>query len=178
MTEGTLVCANHPDRPTLLRCNRCEKPICSKCAVLTPVGYRCRECVRGVRSGFDNVRPEDYAVAAVVAAAGTGVATYFLGFLSWWGLFAAPVVGGVLAEGVRRAVRHRRGTRLPSAAVAGGAAAALAVAALPFALSLPFITGGVAGAGAGTFLLAGIWPLIHGALIVSTMFYRLRGIQL
>ena len=36
----SLTCANHPDRETLLRCNKCGKPICISCAVRTPVGYR------------------------------------------------------------------------------------------------------------------------------------------
>ncbi|MQC24840.1 MAG: hypothetical protein DWG81_02705, partial [Chloroflexi bacterium] len=29
-------CANHPDRPTALRCNKCAKPICPGCALHTP----------------------------------------------------------------------------------------------------------------------------------------------
>jgi hypothetical protein len=177
VSQATLVCANHPNRETLLRCNRCEKPICSKCAVLTPVGYRCRECVRGVRAGFDNVEPWDYPLAALVSAAGAGVATWLLGFLSWWGLFAAPVAGGLMAEGVRLAVRRRRGQRLALAAAAGGAAGALMAAGLPLLAFLPLLA---AGAQAPLLSLAagGIWPLINGALLVSTLFYRLRGIQL
>ena len=35
-TEGpkweTLYCVNHPNTPTTLRCSRCEKPICLRCA--------------------------------------------------------------------------------------------------------------------------------------------------
>ncbi len=42
-TPQPMVCANHPNRETMLRCNRCEKPICIHCAVLTEVGYRCKE---------------------------------------------------------------------------------------------------------------------------------------
>ncbi len=34
--ETTLHCYLHPERETLLRCNNCERPICTKCAVLTP----------------------------------------------------------------------------------------------------------------------------------------------
>ena len=34
-------CANHPGVETSLRCNKCGKPICAKCAVRTPTGYRC-----------------------------------------------------------------------------------------------------------------------------------------
>ncbi|MGC9334733.1 MAG: B-box zinc finger protein, partial [Anaerolineae bacterium] len=49
---GVLYCANHPNVETLLRCNRCGKPICTRCAVSTPVGYRCRECVGQQQSSF------------------------------------------------------------------------------------------------------------------------------
>ena len=35
------VCANHSDRETGLRCNRCDKFICAECASKTPVGYSC-----------------------------------------------------------------------------------------------------------------------------------------
>ena len=49
----TLYCYVHPDRETGLRCNRCERPICADCAVLTPTGYRCKECVREQKKVFD-----------------------------------------------------------------------------------------------------------------------------
>src|SRR5690606_10430831 len=41
----TLYCTVHPTRATLLRCNRCGRPMCTDCAVQHPVGLRCRECV-------------------------------------------------------------------------------------------------------------------------------------
>ncbi|HYN88142.1 MAG TPA: tetratricopeptide repeat protein, partial [Ardenticatenaceae bacterium] len=44
-TEEMLHCSVHPDRETMLRCNRCGRPMCPECAVRTPVGLRCRECV-------------------------------------------------------------------------------------------------------------------------------------
>lgn len=42
--SGALTCAKHPKVETYLRCARCETPICDKCAVLTSVGYKCRDC--------------------------------------------------------------------------------------------------------------------------------------
>jgi hypothetical protein len=65
MIEKTeeLYCANHPQTPTSLRCNRCEKPICPKCAVKTPIGYRCKECVRGQQKIFDTAQWYDYPLA-------------------------------------------------------------------------------------------------------------------
>ena len=42
-------------------------PICSECAVLTPTGYRCKECVRGQQKVFDTARWIDYPLAIVIA---------------------------------------------------------------------------------------------------------------
>ncbi|MFN3650146.1 MAG: hypothetical protein ACK47B_11255 [Armatimonadota bacterium] len=39
-------CVRHPDRTTLVRCGRCEKPICIDCMVDSPVGKKCRDCAR------------------------------------------------------------------------------------------------------------------------------------
>ena len=33
-------CYLHPDRPALLRCSRCERPICADDAIEAPVGYQ------------------------------------------------------------------------------------------------------------------------------------------
>ena len=41
-----LFCARHPKTETLLRCGRCETPICPRCQIPTPVGMRCRTCAR------------------------------------------------------------------------------------------------------------------------------------
>lgn len=46
-------CARHPNVETALTCNRCGTPICPKCAVLTPVGYKCRDCAKPARTAGD-----------------------------------------------------------------------------------------------------------------------------
>jgi uncharacterized membrane protein YqgA involved in biofilm formation len=124
MTENvvttTLHCANHPDRETMLRCNKCNKPICYECAVLTEVGYRCRECVREQQSVYYNAGPLDPMIAMVIAGALGAVfgalAYAFLGILGFLGIIAAifigPAVGGVIAEAVRRGVSRRRSRNL------------------------------------------------------------------
>ncbi|MGA9192376.1 MAG: B-box zinc finger protein, partial [Anaerolineales bacterium] len=111
MAESALVCANHPDRETSLRCNKCGKLICSQCAVRTPVGYRCKECVRGQQKIFETAVGLDYAVAVILAAIGVAVAVGVLNFIGFWGLLVAPIAGGGLAEIIRWAVRRRRGRR-------------------------------------------------------------------
>jgi membrane associated rhomboid family serine protease len=42
-------CYLHPNRPALLRCSRCERPICAEDAIEAPVGYQCTECAKGAK---------------------------------------------------------------------------------------------------------------------------------
>jgi hypothetical protein len=112
----TLYCANHPDRETMLRCNRCEKPICYQCAILTPVGYRCKECVRQQQNVYYNAERFDLPIAAVIGfvlGAGVGALAYaFLNLIGWFSFliafFAGPAAGGLIAEAIRQGVRRRR----------------------------------------------------------------------
>ena len=178
MTEGAMVCANHPNRETTLRCNRCEKPICTRCAVHTPVGYRCRECVRGQQTVFETARPIDYSIAAVVSAVGVGLGTSVLSILSFWGLIVAPVAGGALAGIVRWAVRRRRSRRLALAAVVGGGIGLLPHLAVPAFLLIGAISNPRAVAVVGGAALSALWPVLISGLMISTLYARLRGIQL
>jgi hypothetical protein len=123
-----IYCANHPDRETLLRCNRCGKPICLKCAVLTDVGYRCKECIRGVQAGYFTAAPSDnvigFGTAAVVTAFASPIAGFIFAFVPFfWGVILAFMIGGgagsALAQIIRRAVGKRRGRYLRYFALAG-----------------------------------------------------------
>lgn len=50
------VCARHPDRPTGLRCTRCERPACPECLSEASVGYHCVDCLaQSRRSGREGV---------------------------------------------------------------------------------------------------------------------------
>ena len=180
MTEEALVCANHPNRETTLRCNRCEKPICSQCAILTPVGYRCKECVRGQQKTFDTTRNYDYPIAFGIAFVLSGISVALLSFLGFWGLFLAPVLGGVIGEAIRWAVRRRRSRRLPLVAAIG---AGVGVAIYLFFTSIPLLSFVALGGSlnlslAGGALTSFLFPLAYAGLLIASMYYRLRGIRL
>lgn len=39
------VCPRHPDRPSLIRCQRCDRPACVECQRRAAVGIQCVDCV-------------------------------------------------------------------------------------------------------------------------------------
>lgn len=108
--EEVLYCVNHPQTETLLRCSKCLQPICPKCAIRTPVGFRCPKCARVVRSPLYVLRPQDYLAAFLVAGSLSlvgGAVMVQLGLL--FALLLAVPVGGIIAEAVLRSTRGRRG---------------------------------------------------------------------
>lgn len=67
--EEITYCERHPNRETSLRCNKCNRYMCTQCAVQTPVGYRCQQCIREHDSKFFNATFADYAIGFAVSAA-------------------------------------------------------------------------------------------------------------
>jgi hypothetical protein len=161
-TPSTLTCTNHPGVETSLRCNRCEKPICIKCAVLTPTGYRCRDCVRGQQKVFDTAQNFDFPIAFIVAAVPAFLVSLILPYIGFLTIFVGPLIGGVAAELVRTAVRKRRSNPLFITAAAGAAFGCAWV---------------VLGALLSFSLFGLIWAGVYSFLVVSTLYYRLRGIR-
>ena len=62
-------CYKHPDREAGVKCRRCERAICPDCMISAPVGFQCRECVKGapaVRT-MRSLRPDPYVTMALIA---------------------------------------------------------------------------------------------------------------
>lgn len=105
-----LYCINHPQTETYLRCNKCGAPICIKCAVRTPVGYRCQNCVRSQQQVFyADFRPVHYLIAAAVALPLGLIAGWLIPSLSWYTIILGPLVGGGIANLAHLAIGRRRG---------------------------------------------------------------------
>jgi hypothetical protein len=172
-SDTQLYCYNHPKRETHLRCNRCERPICPSCAVLTPTGYRCKECVRGQQKVFDTAKWWDYPAAVIVAVVLSAIGSYFVGLTGFFTIFLAPLAGMGIAEAVRFVVRRRRSRNLPTfvavAVFVGGIAFVLFRFVLALLVSSQF---GLSS------LLGLLWPAVYAVMATSTAFYRLKGITI
>jgi membrane associated rhomboid family serine protease len=104
-------CYGHPNTPTKLRCSRCGRPICGRCAIPASVGQHCPECVAEARRTAPKVRSAIAAQApGVVAILAINVGVFLLQHLvpgltqrfalipgaiaegQWWRLFTAMVL--------------------------------------------------------------------------------------
>jgi membrane associated rhomboid family serine protease len=66
--DEQLFCYGHPDTPTRLRCSRCNRPICGRCAIPASVGQHCPECVAEARREQRKIRSTFAAIAPAVRA--------------------------------------------------------------------------------------------------------------
>jgi len=167
----TLTCANHPNRETLLRCNRCEKPICVECAVLTPTGYRCKQCVRSQQKIFDTAIPQDFIFGILTAGVLSYLGSILAGLLGFFVILLAPAAGWVIAEAVRRVTKRRRSKLLFQLI-----AAATAIGGLINLLPILFFI--LLGNFSFSYLITAAFPALYAFLVTSTVYYRLSGIQL
>src|SRR5258706_8905908 len=127
MTESVInYCYVHPTREATLRCKRCERYICTSCAVRTPTGYMCRNCIREHQKSFDTAEGPDFILGFMAAGLLSAVATFLvtliggIGFFGWFLIFiGAPIAATTIAESVRYATRRHRSRPLFITCVAG-----------------------------------------------------------
>jgi uncharacterized membrane protein len=103
--SSMLRCARHPNTETVLRCGRCDTPICARCMIMSPVGARCPTCAQ-VKRFQVLLKPVELARAIAygigVGALGTVVLTFipFLGLIGYAALGFG--VGEVVSVGANR----------------------------------------------------------------------------
>lgn len=155
-TDEVTYCEKHPDRETGLRCNRCNRLMCGECAVQTPVGYRCRECVRQVEDTFFTGTNVDYVIGFVTSLIVSALGAFFTGFIPFWlaAIFLGIIVGGFVGEIVLRMTGKRRGRYT---------AQITALGALLGTLVVYFVT-----------LIPAITLLIYGGLVVTAVYGRFK----
>lgn len=109
--EGKTFCAVHPTVETSLKCNKCGRYMCSRCAVRTPVGYRCRECVYQQAGAFFKATSADQFLGAIVGfvvALPLGFVLSRPDFIFLTIIFSLPA-GALIGEAVFRVMGRRKG---------------------------------------------------------------------
>ena len=171
MTETTLTyCYVHPTRETSLRCKRCDRYICTSCAVSTPTGYICKDCMRERQKSFDTALWYDFVSGFAIAGLISGLASFLVTLIGGIGFFGFLLVflgssaaGGLIAEAVRAVTRRRRSRPLFLTVAAG-----VVFGSLPLVL-MQLMIGNVFG-----LIFQGIYLVIA----VPMVYARLSGIQL
>lgn len=118
-------CPRDPGVETALRCSRCETPICPRCLVHSPVGARCRDCARILRSpvySLNSMQMVRGVLAAVFGGVVMGLIWYFVllpfsyGFLS---IFVGAGLAWVFTKLMNFATGLKRGPVVVTLASAG-----------------------------------------------------------
>ena len=115
-------CTFHPQTETLLRCSKCDRPICGKCVVTTPVGARCPDCANVQRLPTYSLPAPQFGMSlavALVVGIGTGVVLGFVRILGIFGFLGSLYVpmgfvaaGYLIGETISRASNRKRATPL------------------------------------------------------------------
>ena len=107
--DGRMFCYRHPGRETYVRCGRCDRPICTKCAMQGPVGFRCKSCGTLANDPLTSFRPSQIAAGFAVATGGGILLGLVSGYFGWFSIIIAFIGGGFLTEAVTRFTGFKRG---------------------------------------------------------------------
>lgn len=185
MTEEitTLTCYVHPNRETGLRCKICELLICASCAVRTPTGYSCKNCVRSHQKKFDTALWYDYVVGFVLAAILSAVAAFIVTLISgfFFGLIiliAAPAAGRIIAR-ILSAVLRRSRSRVLFNTISVGMVVGAIPAIISELISLILFMNFYGAKGFSIWsLLPVIWIIIYLFITVPIVYTQFSGIRL
>jgi hypothetical protein len=106
---GPLYCYRHPKSETYVRCGRCDQPICPKCAVQGPVGFRCRQCGLVKNASVRDFSPRQLALGLGVTFGGGALLGYLGGQIGFYSIFVSFFAGSFIAEGAVRFTGMKRG---------------------------------------------------------------------
>jgi hypothetical protein len=174
--DSPMYCYNHAQRETLLRCNRCERPICMDCSVKTPTGYRCKECVRSHQKKYETTRWIDFPLAIIVALVLSYAGSFITRYLGFFTIFLAPIAGIIIAEAIRWVTRRRRSIQLFRVSAVAAAVGSLPLLVLQLLAVIAMLASG-SGMGSGS-IFGIVWSGLYTILVTSSVYGRLSGINI
>jgi len=170
-----------PDNPIetdpeiTLRCNRCGTPITPETAVLTPTGYRCRNCIRSQQKIFDTAKAYDIPIAFVISAVLAFLGSLLTTAIGFFTVLLAPAAGMLIAEAVRAAVKKRRSKLLSRSVLWGAIIGGLPLVVVRLFVVIINLLGGNVNL---ISLLPTVWLVVFVAMCASSAYYRFSGIRL
>lgn len=165
-------CANHPKELTVVRCGRCEKPICTRCMVDSPVGKKCRECARPGHH-LAKTAPQQVLLALLVACAVALPAAVVMHQVPLLFLPAA-IYGYVVAEVALWAGKRGRGLAMQAATGVAAAFGAIVTAGLVMRSGVDPETGRAMERGIQYVWHFGLFDLLNVAIGVTSAVSRVR----
>jgi hypothetical protein len=186
--DGRMFCYRHPDRETWVRCGRCDQPICTKCAMQGPVGFRCKECGKLKHDPMTSFTPTQLLLGGLMAIAGGAVVAFIGEQLGFFTIIIGFFGGGLIADIVMRFTGYKRGPVMVTLLLGGIALGTLLGVAGEFWLTNQQIAQAMADAAAATgadpadvrltFLdwlqVSGAWLLISAGAAMAGAWGRLR----
>ncbi|MBA3727220.1 MAG: hypothetical protein H0W86_12465 [Armatimonadetes bacterium] len=169
--DGKTYCDKHNDVETALRCSRCEARICPSCAVLTPVGYRCRKC--GLeRSATHSLSPGQLASGSLAGFALGFISSYLIPQgIGFFLIFAGVLVGTFVGQVVQRIVQRKS-----SLIVGGITASGFIIGAMiaPFKLLADGALREVDGGQVLSVIFGNPWPLVFACVAGAVSWGQLK----
>lgn len=162
------------DGTPVLRCNRCGKPITPETAVLTPTGYRCKDCIRQQQKTFDTTKGLDLLIGFLISGLISFAGSWFVPRLGFFTILIAPGLGTLIYRAVRVAVKQRRSKALNSAILAGALIGSLPLL-VPQLINIISMPSGALALGN---LTPFIWRVVYTVLVATTAYAQTKGIRL
>ena len=104
-----LFCYRHPTRETWVRCGRCDRPICTGCAMQGPVGLRCKQCGKPAFDPLTSFTPSQLVLGIATSLLAGLAAGFIAARIGFFSIIVAYFAGGFIAEFVARVTGYKRG---------------------------------------------------------------------
>src|SRR5947207_4074215 len=176
--DETLYCYRHPDRETWIRCGRCDRPICTRCAMQGPVGSRCKQCGTLAFDPLTSFTPRQLTLGIGTALAAGLVGGFISSRIGFFSIFVAFFAGGFIAEIVQRVTGYKREPVIAGILFGGILFGTLLGALISFWMTYGFMLSAVGEGGAALVqplvVDAVTWALVSGGAACVGAWQRLR----
>ncbi len=180
VTDGPFFCYRHPDRETWVSCGRCDRPICTRCAMQGPVGLRCADCGKPAFDPLTSLTTGQAVGAFLIALIGGLVVSMIAPRIGFFGLILAYLGGGFTADMTMRSIGFKAGPMIAGLVIGGIAVGALAAFGLGYGSVLSAVMASSDPAASlaavfGPLLLPGLgWGALYGAVVAAGAWQKLR----